>query len=173
MIANAKRDHRQFAPLYEMHFDKIYRFIFKKLGGHEEIAGDLAQLTFMKAMANIAKYEDRGVPFSAWLFRIALNEVNMHFRKQKNNYSVEINDRQLIGLLDEEGEQAFSAADMEQLVEIINNLEEEQVELIEMRFFQEMSFKEIADILEISEANAKMRVYRLLEKIKLKWKKEL
>jgi RNA polymerase sigma-70 factor (ECF subfamily) len=47
------------------------------------------------------------------------------------------------------------------------------VELIEMRFFQEMSFKEIADILEISEANAKMRVYRLLEKLKLKWKKEL
>jgi RNA polymerase sigma-70 factor (ECF subfamily) len=59
------------------------------------------------------------------------------------------------------------------LVAMLNSLDDDQVELIDMRFFQEMSFKEIADILEISEANAKMRVYRLLEKLKLKWKKEL
>lgn len=173
MIENAKRDHRHFSPLYELHFDKIYRFVFKKLGGNEAMAGDLAQLTFMKAMANIGKYEDRGVPFTAWLFRIALNEVNMHFRKQKNSYTVEINDRQLLSLFEEDDVPQIDDADKEQLVALLNSLDDDQVELIDMRFFQGMSFKEIADILEISEANAKMRMYRLLEKLKLKWKNEL
>jgi len=149
----------------------MYRFIFKRVSGNEEVSGDLTQQLFMKAMANLSKYEDRGLPFSAWLYRIAQNEVNMFFRAQKKNYSVEINDRQLLGILEEATEEAVSQADLDQLIRVINELEPEQADILELRFFQEMSFKEIADIYNISEANAKMRVYRLLEKIKMNWKK--
>jgi RNA polymerase sigma-70 factor (ECF subfamily) len=173
-IQLARQDHRHFGVLYERYFEQLYRFIFKRLGGDEAVAGDLVQQTFIKAMANLQKYEDRGLPFSAWLYRIAQNEVNMHFRSQKKQYYVEINDRQLSGLIEETvGDQQFSQEDLEQLVTIINNLEETQLDIIELRFFQEMSFKEIADIYSISEANAKMRLYRLLEKIKHQWKTAL
>ena len=173
-IALARQDHRYFGALYERYFEQMYRFIFKRLGGDEEMAGDLVQQTFIKAMANLEKYEDRGFPFSAWLYRIAQNEVNMYFRAQKKHYFVEISDRQLGGLFAETmGEQRFSQEDMEQLVTIINNLEETQLDIIELRFFQEMSFREIADIYSITEANAKMRLYRLLEKIKQQWKTTL
>ena len=169
----AQRDHRHFGVLYESYFEQIYRFIFKRLGSDEAAAGDLAQQTFIKAMANLTKYEDRGLPFSAWLYRIAQNEVNMFFRSQKKQYFVEINDRQLSGILEEStGGTSFSQEDLEQLIAIINNLEETQVDIIELRFFQGLSFKEIADIYNITEANAKMRLYRLLEKIKHQWKKE-
>lgn len=170
----ARQDHRYFGVLYERYFEQIYRFIFKRLGGDEAVAGDLAQQTFIKAMANLHKYEDRGLPFSAWLYRIAQNEVNLFFRAQKKQYYVEINDRQLAGILEEtEGSHAFSQEDLEQLITIINNLEEAQIDILELRFFQEMSFKEIADIYNISEANAKMRLYRLIEKIKQQWKTTL
>ncbi len=172
LIDLAKKDHRHFGPLYERYFEQIFRFIFKRLGGNEEVAGDLVQQCFMKAMANIHKYEDRGLPFSAWLYRIAQNEVNMFFRAQKKNYSVEISDRQLYTILEESGEHSFQQEDLDQLIEIINNLDETQADLIELRFFQQLSFKEIADIYNISEANAKMRIYRLLEKINTNWKRE-
>ncbi len=171
-IRLSQRDHRYFGVLYEAYFDQIYRFIFKRLGGNEEVAGDLAQLTFMKAMVNIGKYEDRGFPFSAWLYRIALNEVNLFFRQQKKEFTVEINEKQLMNVLEESGETGISSEDLEQLIEIMNTLEEAQSEMIELRFFQELSFKEIAAIYSISEANAKMRIYRLLEKIKQEWKRK-
>ena len=63
----------------------------------------------------------------------------------------------------------MSMEDQERLVTAINNLQQEQQDLIELRFFQEMSFKEIAEIYDITEANAKMRTYRILEKIGKMW----
>jgi RNA polymerase sigma-70 factor, ECF subfamily len=171
-IELAQKDHRHFGPLYEHYFEQLFRFIFKRLGGNEEVAGDLVQQTFIKAMANIAKYEDRGLPLSAWLYRIAQNEVNLFFRSEKKNYTVEISDRQLITILEENGESSTKQEDLDQLIEIINNLDDVQTDLIELRFFQELSFKEIAEIYQISEANAKMRIYRLLEKINTNWKRE-
>lgn len=171
-IKLAQQDHAYFGVLYETYFDQMYRFIFKRLGGNEEVAGDLVQQTFLKAMAKIGQYEDRGYPFSAWLYRIAQNEVNMFFRASKRNFTVEISEHQVGELLDEVGETGVSSEEIAQLIEIINNLEESQVDLIELRFFQAMSFKDIADIYGITEANAKMRIYRLLEKIKNNWNKK-
>ena len=63
----------------------------------------------------------------------------------------------------------MSEEDQEQLVGLLNEMEQEYLDLIELRFFQELSFKEIADIYKISEPNAKMRVYRILEKLNKKW----
>ena len=71
---------------------RFFDSVFKRLGGDEEVAGDLTQQTFIKAMAHLGKYEDRGFPFSSWLYRIAQNEVSMFFRQQKKNYSVSIDE---------------------------------------------------------------------------------
>jgi len=169
----ARKDHRHFGVLYERYFDAIFRFVFRRLGGDEEASGDLTQQTFLKAMANLHKYEDRGLPFGAWLYRIAQNEVNLFFRSEKQARMVDVNENQLRQVL-EEGEigSDMSQEDQEKLVKFINELAPEHQDLIELRFFQEMSFREIADIYNITEANAKMRIYRLLEKINQKWKRE-
>jgi RNA polymerase sigma-70 factor (ECF subfamily) len=60
--------------------------------------------------------------------------------------------------------------DQEKLMEQLNELPQENLDLIELRFFQELSFKEIAEIYSITEANAKMRIYRILEKMNKNWK---
>lgn len=171
IIELAKKNSKYFGVLYDKYFEQIYVFVFKRLGGKEDVAGDLTQQTFMKAMANIVKYEDRGFPFSSWLYRIAQNEVSMFFRKLNKNYSVPIDETRIKSIASEIDDNNYmSIEEQELLINIINDLDEQQLDLIELRFFQQMSFKEIADIYNITEANAKMRIYRILEKIGNKWK---
>lgn len=174
IIALAKKDSKYFGALYDQYFEQIFRFVFKRLGGDEDTAGDLTQQTFIKAMANMEKYEDRGFPFSSWLYRIAQNEVSMYFRQQKKHSSVPIDESRIQEVASEASifSSHMSMDDQEKLVELLNGLEESHLDLIELRFFQEMSFKEIAEIYSVSEATAKMRTYRILERINKQWKNE-
>ena len=174
IIALAKKDRKYFGLLYDQYFEQIFRFVFKRLGGDEDTAGDLTQQTFIKAMANMEKYEDRGFPFSSWLYRIAQNEVSLYFRQQKKNCSVAIDESRIqeIAAEAEIFSSHMSMDDQERLIEMLNGLDENQLDLVELRFFQEMSFKEIAEIYSVSEATAKMRTYRILERINKQWKNE-
>lgn len=171
IIQLSKTNHKHFGELYERYFDQIFRFVFKRIGGDETSTSDLTQQTFIKAMANISKYEDRGMPFTSWLYKIAQNEVNLFFRSNKKDITIEIEDRQFLSILEEaEIGKYMSIEEQEKLMTLINNLPSEHLDLIELRFFQELNFKEIAEIYLITEANAKMKVYRILEKMNLKWK---
>jgi RNA polymerase sigma-70 factor (ECF subfamily) len=170
IIELAKKDSYYFGTLYNNYFDKIFRFVFKRLGGNEDSAADITQQTFMKAMANLYKYEDRGLPFSSWLYRIAQNEVNMHFRNQQSVVKVVIEERMFKNMCEEANIGNYmSQEQQEKLINLLNEIEQEHLDLIELRYFQGLSFKEIADIYSITEANAKMRVYRILEKLNKKW----
>jgi len=172
IIRLAKTDKHYFGKLYDVYFDSIFRFVFKRLGGLEDVAADLTQQTFMKAMANMNRYQDRGLPFSSWLYRIAQNEVSMYFRKQKKTRSVPIDEGRVTEMATEANipMSYMSQDEQEKLIDILNMLNEGHMDLIELRFFQEMSFRQIAEIYNITEANAKMRVYRVLEKINKMWK---
>jgi len=168
-IAKAKKNPSEFSLLYNKYWEQIFYFIFKKIKNNDD-TGDICQSAMLKAMMNIQKYEDRGFPFSAWLYRIASNEVNLHFRKQKKNGFVELKETDIIDLMDTIEIIDTTAIDQqEQLLLILGTLKPNESELIEMRFFFKNSFNEIADYYKISEGNAKMRVYRILEKLKTKW----
>lgn len=170
LVQAAKQDKNAFAAIYDKYFERIYLFIFKRVGD-EDLAGDICQETMLKVMFNMSKYEDRGVPFSAWLYRIASNEVNLWFRSKKKNTTVEISERHVKDMM-QEGElgKIESEEDQEKLVHMLAKLKPEHAEIIELRFFMQYSFKEIADFYGITEANAKMRLYRILEKMKEDWK---
>lgn len=169
LIAAAKKDVRAFAGLYDKYFERIYIFIFKRVQD-EAVAGDVCQDAMLKAMHNIQKYEDRGYPFSAWLYRIASNEVNLYFRKQKKMVTVEVEDRHVKEVMMEiKIGDTEEVSDQDKLMMMMSNLKPEHAEIIELRFFMQYSFKEIAEFYAISEANAKMRLYRILEKIKNSW----
>lgn len=170
IIQLAQKKQEYFGVLYEKYFDQIFRFVFKRLGGDEDTAGDITQQTFIKAMANMDRYTDKGLPFSSWLYRIAQNEVSMYFRTAKKTVNVCVEQQAVLGLLDEvTTSHHMSVEEQEKLIELLNNLNQDQCDLIELRYFQGISFKEISEIYNITEANAKMRVYRILEKLKLKW----
>ena len=163
-IQKSKEDKKYFGFLYEKYFQQIFVFIFKKVQ-NEDLSGDICSKTFIKAMMNIDKYEDRGSPFSSWLYRIASNEVNLFFRAQKKEVTVQINENQVTTLAQE----IDLGNNEENLHLILNKMEDlplEKSQLIEMRFFEELSFKEIGSIFDITEASAKMRVYRVIESLK-------
>ena len=89
LIDKAKVDPKYFEPLYDKYYVSMFQYFYKRVAT-EEIAADLASQLFVKVLQQISTYEHRGVPFSAWLFRIAYSLVNDHYRaKKKRIVSVE------------------------------------------------------------------------------------
>ena len=163
-VQAAVQDRAMFRPLYERYYEPVFRFIFRRTAD-EALTADLSSQVFLKAMQRLDSYSFQGVPFSAWLYRIAGNEIGQHFRASRKNRVVSAEDVQLGHLADEVDEED-NTKKHEALLSALGDLDTEDMELIEMRFFEERPFKEIADILGISEANAKMRTYRILERMK-------
>ncbi|MCA6361461.1 MAG: sigma-70 family RNA polymerase sigma factor [Bacteroidetes bacterium] len=162
---NAARDNpARFAPLYNRYYARILAFVYQRTETKDD-AYDVTQQVFITALENLGKYKSQGVPFSAWLFRIALNELSRQYRRAKVRQAVNIDDAQVADVLHELGEENTAQTDA-RLMQTISKLAPDEVSLLEMRFFEQRAFKEIGDILEVNEAAAKARVYRLLERMK-------
>lgn len=166
IIAAAKKDRRAFAALYDKYYDQIFLFVFKRMES-EATCADLCSQVFLKALTNIHKYEDRGFPFSSWLYRIAINEVNQYFRNNhKAIRAVSIDHAQVQFIADEMGDGVEVERALQALEAVLDDLDEPSLTLIEMRFFEQRSFKEMGQILGITEGNAKIKTYRVLDKLK-------
>lgn len=164
IIYKSKKDKRCFAPIYDKYFKQIYLYIFKKVRD-ESLAGDITSKTFMKALMNLDKYEYQGYPFSAWLYRIASNEVNMHYRELNKTITVEVQEKDVLSLMDDI-QINKEDSNLQNVLSVLETLPLEQSQLIDLRFFEQLSFKEIASIYGTNESSIKMKIYRLLEKIK-------
>lgn len=162
IIEKAKRDIKDFAPLYKSYHKQILLFVYQRVDS-KGLASDLTSQTFLKAMNSIKKYEDRGLAFSSWLYRIAINEVNTHYRK--NSRVINITDG-ILGTLFYEIKEEEDKTRHNKLLHAMKQLKPDQYQMIEMRFFENRPFQEIAEILEITESNAKVKTYRVIEKLK-------
>lgn len=163
-IEAAKKDPRKFEALYNRYHEQIFRYLYSRVD-NKHLASDLTSQVFYKAMLNIENYSYKGVPFASWLYRIAFNEMNMHFRKDAKNRTVNIETEHISGLFEEIEEDHYSE-EKEKLVKVLATLSDDRLSIIEMRFFEKRSFKDIAEIMGITENNAKVKVYRTLDKIK-------
>ncbi len=164
LVEAAKKDPEQFRSLYNRYYERIFMYVWQRIDD-KEVAHDVTSQVFLKAMQNLYKYEFKGVPFASWLYRIAKSEVYTVLRKQQVQRTVNIDSVGMGEMVTEMEEDAY-AEWMPVLSEAVAELEEEDLQMVEMRFFEKRPFKEIADILEITENNAKVRTYRILEKLK-------
>jgi RNA polymerase sigma-70 factor (ECF subfamily) len=166
LIQQAKSDPTHFRALYDQYFEEIYRFIFRRVR-ELEISKDITQQVFLKALIGLDKYIYRDLPFSSYLYRIAANECHQFFRDSSKVRYVSIDSDIQASLITEiEPEQSTHDTDLSNLNEALKELSKDELLLIELRFFEKMTFKEIGFILNISENLAKVRTYRLLTKIK-------
>ena len=170
IINQAKADPDKFELLNNKYYNNIFRFIYNRTS-NKDLTSDIASNVFLKAMLQLKKYVFKGVPFSAWLFKIALNEINQFYRKSKQTRTISINETS-IGevveiIMDENAEEK-----QELLFAALGVLSDSSMQLIEMRFFEKRSFKEIGDILNITENNAKVKVYLTIDKLKERIKKQ-
>ncbi len=169
LVEAAKKDLKNFAVLYDTYYEAIFRYIYQRLDD-KEVAFDTTQQVFLKAMNNLPKYEYRGVPFSSWLYRIAFSSVNDLFRKQKTQRTINIDSVRVYDIIEELEETKIDKYHDKIVAIITEELEEDELQLIEMRFLEKRAFKEIAEILDITENNAKVKTYRILDKLKKKIK---
>jgi len=171
LIKASKKDPARFAPLYERYHEPIFRFIYQRMDDKDQ-AFDLTAQVFLKALNSLHRYEDKGLPFASWLYRIARNEVYQLFKERKAIRTVNLETVQIAEMVSEMNEQS-SEEYHQLLLQAIKDLPDDDLQLIEMRFFESKPFKEIGQILAITENNAKVKLYRILDRMKIVFKQKL
>lgn len=167
LIEAAQADKQEFLKLYDKHFDQIYKFLLSRVSD-VQLAEDLTSDTFAIAIEKINKYKYTGKPFSAWLYRIAINEMNKHFRRKKTEYKTlekqwgEISEKfdyADAGLKESEANKE-RMGQLKELNVAFRQLKDKEQNLLSLRYFEDMSYKEIAEVLNISVNNVGVQISR-------------
>jgi len=165
ILIRSRTNPEAFKSIYTKYFKKIFLFVLHRVG-EKQISADITQQVFLKALIGLSKFQFKGLPFSAWLYRIAINECNDFFRKVKKSRLVVLEDAKVEYLFEELTAENTQDELERKLPSILQQLSEEDLQLIEFRYFERKPFKEIAEILDITETHAKVKTYRTLEKMK-------
>ncbi len=152
-----------FAGLYDLYAQKIFGFLFHKTFDRS-LAEDLASETFMKALERIQGFDPKKGNFQAWLFAIARNTLIDHFRSRKETASIE--DAWELAADDDTARSAELSLLRRSLQEKMLLLNPQQREILMLRFWQDLSFRDIAQILGKSEASVKMAAGRGLRSLR-------
>ncbi len=170
LIEQSKADPEKFKAIYLKYYRQILGFVYKRMEEKED-AYEVTSVVFAKALHNLKKFESRGCPFSSWLYRIAVNESVQFYREQKKNRVVSIDFRTAKNIVDE-SRGAGEAKELEGSLRMaLQYLDEEEMQLIELRYFEERPFAEVGEILNITENNAKVKTYRIIDKLREIFKK--
>src|SRR5215813_3358518 len=159
LIEAAQKDSRRFAELYEMNFERVYAFIFHRVHDRSE-AEDLTSEVFQHALANLSRFEWRGVPFAVWLYRISANLIADRWRRLSRQNSDSFGDDDL---------DPSSRPDIERratLFQLVDRLPEDQRTVIIQRFVEQKSIRDIAQQFGRSEGAIKQLQFRALETLR-------
>lgn len=162
LIERAKEDKEAFGILYERYVDRIYNYVYYRTGNSAD-AEDLTARIFERAFNHIGNYRDQGVPFSAWLYRIAHNLVANFHRDRSRRKMVPIEDVSNWVISDHGPEFAAQLTqDNEALLEAISRLPSDRQELLILKFVERLSNAEIGNIMGRSEGAIKSLYHRTL-----------
>jgi len=166
LIEAAQNDPARFGDLYELHFERVYAYAVKRVANRSE-AEDVTAEVFHQALANLKRFEWRGIPFAAWLFRIAANLISDRWQRSGR----EVADDSLIdSAVNEAGNPG--PAEIEQverratLFRLVNALPEEQRRVVVLRFVEEKSIKEVAREVAKTEGAVKQLQFRALTNLR-------
>jgi len=164
LVEQAKRgDAEAFGKLYEIHVDEVYRYLYHRVGRLEDVE-DLTSQVFLKAWQGIRKYRSQGIPFTAWLFRIAHNTVVDYYRSKKREVSLTELDADA-GALDG-AQQLEQEMERSQVRKAILQLREDQQKVIVLRFITGMSCSEVATIMGKREGTIRVMQHRALSALR-------
>lgn len=162
LVDLAKQDKDAFGELYERYVRKIYNYVYYRTGNHHD-AEDLTARVFFRAMAHIESYTERGVPFQAWLYRIAHNLVANWHRDRGRRKIIPLDEFVAHSLRSEAPEsQTEDQEEREQLLAAIRRLPEERQQLLLLKFIEHLSNAEIGEIMNRTEGAIKSLYHRTL-----------
>ncbi len=172
LIRQAQEDPLAFGVLYERYVDRIYNYIYHRVGNHHD-AEDLTARTFYRALSHIERYVDRGAPFSAWLYRIAHNLVANWHRDRARRQAIALDDSisPLVGQVTPH-EHAEAAEQAEALRRAIHRLSPDRQQLLILKFSDGLSNAEIGQIMGRSEGAIKSLYHRTLQALQEELQRE-
>ena len=163
-IDEQREKENRLASLYDEYFNKIASYIYVRIGDKNE-AENLAGEVFLKALESLKSYKERGIPMQAWLYRIAHNVSVDHLRKRGRTTIVPIDDV-LVESREDPVEMAEKNIEMERVSKAMQKLTPEQREVVRLRFFGDLSSKEVGTILRKSDGAVREMQRASIEKLR-------
>lgn len=162
LVERAKTDKEAFGLLYEQHVDRIYNYIYYKTGNHAD-AEDLTARVFFRAWEHIGRFQDQGVPFSAWLYRIAHNLVANWHRDNSRRKLISLDDLTNWHVPQDGPERLTELTeDHSALLEAVRQLPAERQDLLILKYVEQLSNAEIGVVLGRSDGAVKSLYHRTL-----------
>ena len=158
LVEAAQSDPARFGELYELHFDRVYAFIARRIRDRAA-AEDLTSEVFHKGLANIRQFEWRGIPFVAWLMRIAANAIADRAKRQARELVLPPID--VVLAAPPEADDRLSL-----LYGLVRDLPADQRRVVHLRFSEEKSIRDVAEALGRSEGAVKQLQFRALETLR-------
>ena len=163
LVEAAQRDPGRFAVLYEQNFDRVYAYVARRARDRSD-AEDITAEVFHQALVNIGRFQWRGIPFAAWLLRIAANTLADRWQSSARNPEL-----QLETPAEESGLEPVMEAVAERramLSQLVNRLSEDQRLVIVRRFVEQRSIREISQELGKTEGAIKQLQFRAMETLR-------
>ena len=162
LVERAKTDKEAFGQIYDTYVERIYNYIYYRTGNHAD-AEDLTARVFFRAMQHIERYEERGVPFSAWLYRIAHNMVANHHRDNSRRQMISLDAVEHLHFTQDGPERLTELVqDQETLLAAVRRLPADRQDLLILKFIDQLSNAEIGAIMGRSEGAIKSLYHRTL-----------
>jgi RNA polymerase sigma-70 factor, ECF subfamily len=150
----------KFAEFYDRYVQAVYRYLYYRTGNSAD-AEDLTSQTFLSALETLPKYQHKGM-FAAWIFRIARGKTIDHLRRQKKQQPLDdAHPAEASDLLS----QAADADEIATLTALIRDLDENEQELVRLRYTAGLPFAQIASLLDSNENTVKKSTYRILARL--------
>jgi|SRR6185369_15130020 RNA polymerase sigma-70 factor (ECF subfamily) len=162
LIEAAKQDPARFAELYETNFERVYLFMLRRVRDRFD-AEDLTSEVFKQALAGLQRFEWRGAPFSAWLFRIASNAIIDRSKREAKERGTPTSYEEAV---EPRSDEIDEIEDRVRLARLVNELPTDQRRVVGMRFSEEKSIKEIAIEIGRSEGAVKQLQFRALQTLR-------
>lgn len=162
LAQRAGSDSEAFGELYERHVRKIYNYIYYRTGNHHD-AEDLTARVFQRALRHVGNFEDKGVPFTAWLYRIAHNLVANWHRDRSRRPVVPLDKHVAVSeVLEHPESETIAFEEKQMLLAAVRHLPAERQELLILKFVERLSNAEIGEIMGRTEGAIKSLYHRTL-----------
>jgi len=160
-IEAAQQDPARFADLYEVNFERVYAYVVRRVRDRAE-AEDVTAEVFHQALANLKRFEWRGIPFAAWLFRIAANLISDRWQRSGR----EISDDEKIDAAQVSPAEIEEVERRATLFKLVDTLPAEQKNVVVLRFVEQKSIKEVAREIRKTEGAVKQLQFRALSNLR-------
>ena len=170
LIEAARYDPVEFSKLYHRYVVPVYRYLYKWVDNSAE-AEDLTSQVFTEVLEGLAHYREQG-HFAAWLFTISRRKAIAAYRRQPQAVLPLEEADEVAGTADDPLERVIWQEEQEKMAALFAGLNENQRDLLRLRYSACLSYSEIGELLGQSEAAAKMAIHRLLQRMNTKWEEK-